>query len=322
MARKQAVGMMRIAVAGAGGLAALIVRELSRSAHAVLVLSRSAHPEFEAEYDDCQVAVVDYHNPGNLQFILQGVDLVISTVSGVEQLNLIDAARQARVHTFVPSEFEGSLNHRPEPDDDPFDNGSAGALQQLQHWSSSRHYPMKYTVFSCGIFYERFAPGGLQTYNMGASCHLSRQGAYMIDVGLGTAEIPTTNAQGRQIQITLTSAFDVARFVAAAVDLGIDNWPREFKMRGARITPQRILQFCSEVRQMEFDVINRPYHEILNWLEFYRTNNQEEMWFSLQHLLQTANGRYTFGEANLNDLVDVEPIGFRQWLSNNWGPAQ
>ncbi|TGJ87033.1 hypothetical protein E0Z10_g1741 [Xylaria hypoxylon] len=322
MMKKQAVEMMRIAIAGGGGLASLIAQELSRSSHAILVLSRMQHPEFEAEYDDCQVAVVNYHDPDNLQFILQGVDLVISTISGVEQLNLIDAARKVRVRTFVPSEFEGSLSHRPAPGDDPFDNGSSDALGQLRHWSSSRQYPMKYTVFSCGIFYERFAPGGLRAYNMGASCRLFDQGDYMINIEQGTAELPIANAEGRSIHITLTSVFDVARFVAAAVELGIDNWPREFKMRGARITPQRIQQFCSEVTQRDFEVTSRPYSEIVEWLNYFQQHNNEEKCFSTQHLLQTANGRYTFGEANLNALVDFEPIGFRQWLNDLWGPAQ
>lgn len=175
--------------------------------------------------------------------------MVISTISGVEQLNLIDAARRARVRTFVPSEFEGALGHRPAPGSDPFDNDSSIALDELRRWASSRHYPMKHTVFSCGIFYERFAPGGLRSYNMGASCRIPNQGDYLIDVGLGTAELPESNSQGRPVQITLTSAVDVARFVAAAIELGLDNWPREFKMRGARITPQRIQYFCGEVRQ-------------------------------------------------------------------------
>ncbi|KAI0454997.1 isoflavone reductase [Xylaria acuta] len=319
MAKKSAVAMMRIVIAGAGGFAALLTQELSRSAHAVLILSRTAHPEFEANCD-CQVAIVDYHNLETLQFVLQGVDLIISTISGAEQLNLIDAARRARVRTFVPSEFEGSLSHR--PGNDPFDNGSSTAISQLKHWLSSRHYQMNYTVFSCGIFYERFGMGGLRTYNMGGTCRLPNQGDFLIDVGLGTAELPDTNSQGRQIQITLTSAHDVARFVAAAVELGIDNWPREFKMRGARITPQRILQYCSEVRQIEFDVINRPYTEIVAWLDYFHQNNEEEKWFAMQQLLQTADGRYSFENANLNDLVNIEPMGFRQWLYNNWGPAQ
>ncbi|KAI8630018.1 isoflavone reductase [Xylariaceae sp. FL1651] len=320
MTKKPAAVMMRIAIAGAGGFAALLARELSQSAHAVLVLSRMPHLEFEANYG-CQVAVVDYHNLDSLLFTLQGVDLIISTISGVEQLNLIEAARLARVRHFVPSEFEGLLDHRPTPGNDPFDNHSSDALEQLRQWYSSRQFPMRYTVFSCGIFYERFAPGGLRTYNMGATCRLPNQGDYLVNVGLGTAELPAANAQGRQVQITLTSAVDVARFVAAAVELGIENWPREFTMRGDRLTPQRIQQFCSEVRQVEFDVINRPYSEVVDWVNYYQQNNDEERWFSMQHILQTANGRYRFREASLNNLVDVDPMEFRQWLYNNWGPA-
>ncbi|CAJ2502846.1 Uu.00g102400.m01.CDS01 [Anthostomella pinea] len=321
MTKRSTTVMMRIAIAGAGGFAALLTQELSQSANPVIVLSTKAHPDFETNYN-CQVAVVDYHNIENLQFILQGVDLVLSTISGAEQLNLIDAARRARVRCFVPSEFEGSLSHRP-TSHDPFDNDSSTALEQLRHWSSSRHFPMKSTVFSCGIFYERFAPGGLQAYNMGITCRLPHQGDYMINVGLGTAEIPATNVQGRQIQVVMTSAVDVARFVAAAVDLGIDTWPHEFKMRGARVTPQRIQQLCSEVRQVEFAVITRPYPELLSWLQYYEQNHDEARWYSMQHMIQTANGRFSFSDANLlNDLVDVEPMGFRQWLYNNWGPAQ
>ncbi|KAJ8129108.1 hypothetical protein O1611_g4519 [Lasiodiplodia mahajangana] len=320
MAKKSGVAMMRIAIAGAGGFAAILAQELSSSPHAVLVLSRSHHPEFENNYD-CQVAVVDYSTLDTLQFFLEGVDLVISTISGVEQLNLIDAARKARVRMFVPSEFEGALGHRPAPAGDPFDNGSSAALERLRHWASQRAYPMKYTVFSCGVFYERFAPGGLRTYNMGASLRLQNQGDYLIDVELGHAELPEGNSQNRPIQITLTSAFDVARFVAGAIELGIDTWPREFKMRGARISPQRIQHFCSEVRQTEFQVINRPYNEVVAWLDYYRQNNEEERWLAMQHILQTADGRYTFGDTNLNELVDFEPKGFRQWLHENWGPA-
>lgn len=70
----------------------------------------------------------------------------------------------------------------------------------------------------------------------------------MIDVGLGTAEIPETDSRGRPVYVVMTSVVDVARFVAAAVELGIDNWPREFRMRGSRLTTQRLQEICSEVR--------------------------------------------------------------------------
>ncbi|KAI0472579.1 isoflavone reductase [Xylariaceae sp. FL0804] len=320
MDRQSANVMMRIAIAGAGGFAALLAQELSQGANAVLVLSTRQHPEFEAHYD-CQVAVIDYSNVESLRFTLQGVDLLISTISGVEQLNLIDAARRARVRRFVPSEFEGSLSHRPSSND-PFDNSSSTALTELRRWSSSGQHAMKYTVFSCGVFYERFAPGGLQKYNMGQTCRLPNQGDYLVDVGLGTAELPLTNPQGRSIQVVLTSAVDVARFVGAAVELGIESWPREFKMCGDRLSPQRIQRYCSEVRNMEFQVINRPYEELVSWLGYYQGIHDEIRWYSMQHLLQTANGRYSFSEANLNHLVGFEPMGFRQWLYNNWSAAQ
>lgn len=73
---------------------------------------------------------------------------------------------------------------------------------------------------------------------------------------------------------------------------------------------------------MDFNVINRPYSEILEWLNYYQQNNNEASWLAMQHLLQTANGRYTFGDANLNNLVNVETIGFRDWLRQNWGGPQ
>lgn len=177
---------------------------------------------------------------------------MISTISGAEQLNLIDAARRARVRCFVPSEFEGSISRRPPAGTDPFDNDSSTALEQLRHWSQSRQHSMKYTVFSCGVFYERFAPGGLQAYNMGVTCRIRNQGDYMIDVGQGVAEVPEATPQGRPITMILTSAVDVARFVAAAVELGIETWPREWKMRGARLTTQRLHEICSEVRGGEW----------------------------------------------------------------------
>ncbi|KAI1389760.1 NAD(P)-binding protein [Hypoxylon trugodes] len=321
MGKRSATAMMRIAIAGAGGFASLLVQELSRSAYAILVLSTREHPEFEENYD-CQVAVVDYTSLERLQFTLQGIDLVISTISGAEQLNLIDAARRARVRCFVPSEFEGAISHRPAAGTDPFDNGSSTALAQLQHWSSSRQYPMKFTVFSCGIFYERFAPGGLQAYDMGLTCRIRNQGDYMVDVGQGTAEVPETNPQGRPVQITMTSAVDVARFVAAAVELGIDEWPNEYRMRGTRMTAQRLHEICSEVRGVEFQVVTRPYDQILQWLRYYEQVGDETRWHSMQHLLQTANGRYTFGDTNLNNDVPVQPTNFRQWLYETWGPAE
>lgn len=107
---------------------------------------------------------------------------------------------------------------------------------------------MDYTVFSCGILYERFAPGGLADYGMGRREGLDHPGTYLVDIGNGTADIVETNALGRPVQVCMTSVDDVARFVAAALELGPGTWPREFKMRGDRMSVRDIFAKCSNVR--------------------------------------------------------------------------
>ena len=175
---------------------------------------------------------------------------MISTISGAEQINLIDAARRARVRRFVPSEFEGAVAHRP-GGDDPLDEDSATARSLLQQWSQSEAYPIRSTVFSCGVFYERFAPGGLEAYNMGSTWSLRAQGSYLLDLGAGTGDIPITDSRNNPVHLVLTSAYDVARFLAMAVELGIDNWPAEFRIIGARLSTDRLRQICSEDRGSE-----------------------------------------------------------------------
>ncbi|KAK8095793.1 hypothetical protein PG999_013815 [Apiospora kogelbergensis] len=310
--------MMRIAIAGGGGFANILVRELSESAHALIVLSTQERPEFD-EYD-CQVAVVDYDSMEDLRFILQGVDLVISTICGTPQINLIDAARRARVRCFVPSEFEGALSHRPS-DNDPLDRGSSTALDYLRRWSTSQSHPMKFTVFSCGIFYERLAPGGLDAYKMGYSSNVQDEGNYLVNLRTGTAEIPEANAQGRSVHIAMTSVFDVAKFVAAAVNLGLNSWPSEFKMRGAHMTTKHLVEICEEVRgdEVPFNTIARPHNELVSWLQHYEDHQDWIRWHHMQQLVQTANGRFNFSNPNLNELVPFQTVGFRTWLQEIWG---
>lgn len=260
--------MMRIAIAGAGGFAQILAQQISQTAHALLVISRRVespsapsilapwgngpltilqpHPELEEYCPGCQVAVVDYADVEDLRYTLRGVDLLISTIAGNEQLNLIDAARKARVGVFVPSEFEGDLSHRPA--NDPLDRGSHSALDLLERWSHSKSHNMRYTVFSCGLFMERFGPGGMQTYQMGAGCGIQGPDDYLVNIQEARAEIVPLNSSGRPVQVSLTSVYDVARFITSAIELGLENWPKEFRMRGDSMTVQELVRTCSNVR--------------------------------------------------------------------------
>lgn len=124
------------------------------------------------------------------------------------------------------------------------------ALEALRRASQSRHHhQMDYTVFSCGVFYERFQPGGLGALGgMGGSHGVTHEGDYLVDVGGATAEIVETNAHGKPVMLSMTSVYDVARFVAAAIELGPGTWERELRMRGDQMTVRDLFAACSNVR--------------------------------------------------------------------------
>ncbi|KAK9759709.1 hypothetical protein K7432_017011 [Basidiobolus ranarum] len=97
-----------IAVAGGNGsFGSLIVQALlAHGTFQVKILSRRAQDKQEP---NAEVAVVDYANHDSLVQALKGVDVVISVLNDYAviepQLALVEAAKQAGVKRFVPSEF-------------------------------------------------------------------------------------------------------------------------------------------------------------------------------------------------------------------------
>lgn len=172
--------------------------------------------------------------------------MVISTVSGGPQISLIDAAAQSGVSRFVPAEFEGPPGHR--GPNDPLDRGSQATISRLREWSHNPRHQMRFTIFTCGVFYERFARGGLAAYDIGSSTGIQNQGSYLMDVGAGTAEVVEYNSSGQLIYICLTSVYDLARFVVAAIDLGPHTWPPEYRLQGDRRPVTQILEWGAAVR--------------------------------------------------------------------------
>ena len=204
--------------------------------------------------------MVDYRDPSSLSYALQGIDLVISTVSGPEQLSLIHAAGQGRVRYFVPAEFEGSLDHRPSGHD-ALRPDSPDALELLHRWSQVSR--MRSTVFSCGVFMERFHPYGLASLNIGLGSGVSSAGTYLVDVSGAAAEYADRGASGSSSHICLTSVYDLVRFVIAAIDVGPKHWPKEFTLRGDRLSVRDVVDTCSYVRNSESNsAANNAVHEV------------------------------------------------------------
>ncbi|EGX90748.1 isoflavone reductase family protein [Cordyceps militaris CM01] len=312
--------MIRIAVAGGYGLGFLIATGLSQAEHAynIIVLSGTDRSEF-VPYG-IQVHVVDYYDKEKLDFALRGIDLVISTISGQEQLNLINAAGHGRVRYFVPSEFEGSLTRRPPARSDPLDRGSAAALTLLRQWSDGPAR-MKWTAFSCGIFMERFHPFGLLgSFSIGTGEGVGTVGSYVADINACIADYTAKDARGGSVKICLTSVVDLVNFIVAAIEIGPSTWPAEYTMRGDKKSLADVVAAMSAARNIPFESNILSYEDLLRHIAYNTEMGQYDRVAYLQRNLQTVNGRYEFSRATLNDAinssrrVNVQPMNFEQWL--------
>ncbi|EHL00271.1 hypothetical protein M7I_3764 [Glarea lozoyensis 74030] len=216
--------MMKIAIAGSGGLARIFAQYLRETEHITIILSRTAQPDFEDL--DCQVVVVDYRNQQDLEYYLRGVD------------------------RFIPAEFEGSPSRRRSSDPDV--RGKRESLARLKEWNSDSRHRMRYTIFTCGVFYERFARGGLASLGIGANSGIQYQGDYIMNLGTGTAETVVQTSTGDPVEFCMISVWDLAQYVVKAIDLGVETWPTEYRVQGDRRSVSEILQWGAIV-------LNRQY---------------------------------------------------------------
>ena len=220
----------------------------------------------------CQVSVVDYRDIETLKYALRGIDTVISTVTGQTQIELIKAAVSIRVRRFIPAEFEGLPQLR--NSNDPLDRGRTLARQFLQHYAQF----IESTTFVCGIFYERFQPGGLQHTRIGLTSGLCGEGDYIMDCRNMHAKVPAYDADEKMtVTICMTAAQDVARFVTKALDL--PQWPAELRMVGQRVLVKDLVELVQHLKGEQFDCALSTYHEPAN--EVNRT------------ALQSDNARHT-----------------------------
>ena len=153
---------------------------------------------------------------------------------------LIDAALNAGVERFIPADYGGSLSRR--MPGDPLDRGQSAAINRLQQCESRG---MAYTVFACGILYERFCPGGMKSANIGQSSGASEEGDYLVNIRSMRSQIPY-DASGRPAMISVTAAQDVGHFIVAALDL--PQRPREFRIRGDRMNASDLVRVAEMMR--------------------------------------------------------------------------
>ncbi|KAH3913462.1 hypothetical protein HBI56_083190 [Parastagonospora nodorum] len=303
---------MRVAVAGTCGLALSIAREINdETSHQLVILSRAHQSALISQGYQCQV--VDYSDPASLQHALMGIDTVISTVTGTPQLRLIEAAVQCRVRRFAPAEFEGQPGLRgPNP---VLDRGKSAALSLLEYYQGH----IQYTVFVCGILYERFSVNGMRSHHIGANTGYSNEGDYIANPRSMTAVAPTYDAARNLACICLTSVYDVAQFVVRALDMPL--WEPEMSMYGERMTVNDLVEVVRSCR-------NRPWNSIVHQdvPNLQHQMNQAQAaghgirYRQLSPLVATAEGRFDFAVPGYLNMLnpDIATTRFRDWFLHNW----
>ena len=186
--------------------------------------------------------LVDYNDPVSVYHSLRGVNTVISTVTGDAQLMLIQAAVHNRVRRFAPAEFDGPPSLRPQ--DDLNDRGKRAAIQLLLQNRAS----MEFTLFVCGILYERFAPGGLAASRLGLNSGVSGEGDYVMNPRTMAVYAPIFDEdRDPDVSVCMTSLQDVGRFVTKAINMQ-QPWSPQMTMRGERMSVLQLTRLVSEVR--------------------------------------------------------------------------
>jgi hypothetical protein len=358
---------MRIVIAGGGYFARLLACHICRTPHSVVVLSETVSlvlgtrnlsnktpPRTDPSQDQsadfeplgCQSLVVSFSDPAGLLYAFRGANLVISTLSTRrrrEQVRLVEAARRtASVRRFIPSGFEGRLSlEREGGSGDGGDSDRDGAVLKVLEECG-----LPFTVFSCGLFYERLGPGGIGAYGC------DDEGPFLVDVAAGTADVVERDGDGRRIAVCMSSMDDAARFVAAAVEMadvdhqgGLGTWPRELRARGDHLSVRAIMDVCQEISGSESGgnalvcggrlrgsptdwpadtliVTRRRYQDLRTHLAHMRDEDSRARRHA-RRLLALADGRYSF-RPTLNELVDasgavdVRPMGFSAWMMRAW----
>ncbi|KAI4149714.1 MAG: hypothetical protein LQ340_004487 [Diploschistes diacapsis] len=298
--------MMKVAIAGTNGLAFLIAHYLSLRNYHQFSEIRQPKPLLSAR--GWTVLVVDFRNEAGLRYHLAGIDLVISMVTGNDQLLMIDAALNAGVARFVPAEFAGISEKRPPA----LDRGQRFARLRLRGHVEEG---MSFTLISCGILYERFAPGGLADFNTGNVSGANGEGDYLMNVRTMRAQIPHDSSQ-RPAMICMTAMDDVAKFIVAALDL--PQWPTELRVCGQRMNVSDVVRVAERLRDFQFERADHTNGSLESQLHLESSSAIPHARTRVETLMATGEGAFDFTDYNFNRMVNITPTPFAEWLELAW----
>ena len=310
--------MPTVALAGATtGLGLTILRHLASSPtnpHTLILLSRSPQPTWSAR--GVAVRIVDYADPQTLTAALAGVHTVLSLIGGSAsalrsgQLALVEAAKQAGVKRFAPSEFALAGGG--------YDIELYAGKKEV--WDAVVGSGMEFTRFSCGVFMgvlgtgtpkgvtlvgEREGAGSGQEEALGGL----RAWDFVVNLKAGTADLPGDGRMG----VVFTDTRDVARFVEGALGMAEGGWPEELGMRGDVMDWRGVVEVLERVQGRKFLVRENGVGEmerVAREVEGKRFYNQVR--------IALVRGEGVVGDELNRAFPDIKPVGVEEFVGKWW----
>ncbi|KAH7188260.1 uncharacterized protein B0J16DRAFT_412741 [Fusarium flagelliforme] len=309
--------MVTVAVAGGTGKVGRTIVEaiLAAGKHEVVVLSREENKSLEQELG-APILAVDSHDVDALTQLFEkhNVHTVISTfgMNGPTppELELIQAAEAAQpTKRFISSDW--GLPHTEE-----HAKQANSANNKFRAQEELRKTNLEWTSIHNGFFVDFWGSPTTKSYLHNA--------ATFLDIKHRTAAIPGSG----DVPVTFTFSKDVARYVAAFLDL--EKWDQRTFIVGDKVTMNEMVKIAEEATGDKFTVTHDDV-ETLKKGQLTELPGHVPMYnFVPKAVLQSVMAAYGLwvetGGFDLDEsrtlnkeFPDIKPISVRDFLQEAWG---
>ncbi|KAE9390481.1 NAD(P)-binding protein [Gymnopus androsaceus JB14] len=266
------------------------------------------------------IVTVDYQDQGSIRKVLNEyqIDTIISTIASVDTPEGFIGAQESLLRAglsvptfrrFAPSEFAVDSE---QVKGVKLYQTKLPILRSLEEVKAERGDSFEYSRFNCGIFMNYLGFGNTKPEGHKAFGHLAHF-PYMIDLSKQKADVPGDGEK----EIVYTRVEDVGKFVAAATQLEV--WEKYNDMAGEVMTINQVIRICEEIRGAKFDVKYNTREDIVAKMSPNSDIATLMANFQWEFYLAYIDGDCDIKRPiNLNKLVDVKPMGVREFLEQWW----
>ncbi|PNP46088.1 hypothetical protein TGAMA5MH_02123 [Trichoderma gamsii] len=297
--------MVTVAIAGGNSTIAsnIINAILASKKHQLVVLSRSPQPDLEEK--GAIVRVVDYESHEQLTKALEGVHTVLSCIwsygptIATSQLALLEAAKEAKVKRFAPSEWAVPA----------YDKVSYYKVKESV-WEAVKKSGLEYTRFINGLWLNIWAADAPREEAIGRSGYLGPP--IIIDIKAGSASIPGDGSR----QVAFTDMRDIGKYVTAALDF--EKWDEDSFIVGEKLS---VNEFVEKVERITGKSLNKTYLTLEQLNGLIAENKEPTMTMIYEFLRLIEEGDLDLTATINQKAPEVKPITLDAFLTRHWGTA-